>query len=79
MYTFTTGSQPSNWFVMSTLIPPTPVPTKGIFPAFTMMLSFFIIIVFIHFVLTKLFFVFFFSVFVLVLFSNEHPPLKMLN
>ena len=40
MYTYTTGFQPSNWSVMSTLIP-YPCPNQVISLAFTMMLSFF--------------------------------------
>ena len=56
---------------------PTPAPTQAKFLAFTIMLSFFLIIVFIHYVFTKLYV--FFSVLVLFLFSNEYPQLNMLN
>ena len=78
MYTYTTGFQPSNWSVVSTLIPH---PYQSDIPSlYDDVIIFFIIIVFIHYVLTKLYVVFFvFSVLVLVLFSNEYPPLNMLN
>ena len=82
MYTYTTGFQPSNWSVVSTLIPqPYPCPNQSDIPSlYDDVIIFFIIIVFIHYVLTKLYVVFFvFSVLVLVLFSNEYPPLNMLN
>ena len=80
MYTYTTGFQPSNWSVVSTLIPH-PYPYQSDIPSlYDDVIIFFIIIVFIHYVLTKLYVVFFvFSVLVLVLFSNEYPPLNMLN
>lgn len=78
MYTYTTGFQPSNWSVVSTLIPH-PYPYQSDIPSlYDDVIIFFIIIVFIHYVLTKLYVVFF-SVLVLVLFSNEYPPLNMLN
>ena len=82
MYTYTTGFQPSNWSLVSTLIPhPYPCPNQSDIPSlYDDIIIFFIIIVFIHYVLTKLYVVFFvFSVLVLVLFSNEYPPLNMLN
>ena len=47
--------------------------------AFTMMLSVCRIIVFVHCFHKAVCFFFFFSVLVLVLFSNEYPPLNMLN
>ena len=80
MYTYTKGFQPSNWSVVSTLIPH-PYPYQSDIPSlYDDVIIFFIIIVFIHYVLTKLYVVFFvFSVLVLVLFSNEYPPLNMLN
>ena len=85
MYTYTTGFQPSNWSVVSTLIPhPYPCPNQSDIPSlYDDVIIFFIIIVFIHYVLTAVcLFVFvfvFLSVLVLVLFSNEYPLLNMLN
>ena len=82
MYTYTTGFQPSNWSVVSTLIPhPYPCPNQSDIPSlYDDVIIFFIIIVFIHYVLTRLYVVFFvFSVLALVLFSNEYPSLNMLN
>ena len=81
MYTYTAGFQPSNWSVVSTLIPH-PYPNQSDIASLydDVIILFFIIIVFINYVLTKLYVVFFvFSVLVLVLFSNEYPPLNMLN
>ena len=60
MYTYTTGFQPSNWSVVSTLIPH-PYPYQSDIPSLydDVIIFFFIIIVFIHYVLTKLYVVFF--------------------
>ena len=59
MYTYTTGFQPSNWSVVSTLIPH-PYPYQSDIPSlYDDVIFFFIIIVFIHYVLTKLYVVFF--------------------
>ena len=64
MYTYTTGFQPSNWSVVSTLIPhPYPCPNQSDIPSlYDDVIIFFIIIVFFHYVLTKLY-VFFFVFF----------------
>ena len=59
MYTYTTGIQPSNWSVVSTLIPH-PYPYQSEIPSlYDDVIIFLIIIVFIHYVLTKLYVVFF--------------------
>ena len=87
MYTYTTGFQPSNWSVVSTLIPHTyPCPNQSDIPS----LYDDVIIFFYNYCIYSLcshkavcfvgfFFLVFFSVLVLVLFSNEYPPLNMLN
>ena len=67
MYTYTTGFQPSNWSVVSTLIPH-PYPYQSDIPSlYDDVIIFFIIIVFIYYVLTKLYVVFF--IFFLFLYS----------
>ena len=79
MYTYTTGFQPSNWSVVSTLIPhPYPCPKQSDIPS----LYDDVIIFFYNYYIYSLCShkaVCFFSVLVLVLFSNEYPPLNMLN
>ena len=81
MYTYTTGFQPSNWSVVSTLIPH-PYPYQSDIPSL-----YDDVIIFFYNYCTYLLcshkavccFLCFFSVLVLVLFSNEFPPLNMLN
>ena len=86
MYTYTTGFQPSNWYVVSTLIPhPYPCPNQNDIPSL-----YDDVIIFNDYCIYSLcshkavcFFLLFFFVFFfcscIVLFSNEYPPLNMLN